>query len=253
MSDSSLAGRTALVTGGARGIGRGICLRLAQEGVKVAFNYRSNEASARETARMISEAGSTAYALQADVASREQVDAMVSEVTEHLGPIDVLVNNAGIFEFVAHDEVTPELWQRTLDTNLTGVYNVIWAVKPGMIERGFGRIVNISSIGGLRGRPNSIAYSVTKAGLIMLTKSLSEAVAEHNIRVNCVAPGLIDTDMPRLAANEEVMQQLVDATPMKRLGQPADIAKVVYFLLSDESGFITGQTIVASGGRVLLP
>ena len=148
---------------------------------------------------------------------------------------------------------TPEIWQKTLDINLTGVFNTIWAVKQGMIERQFGRIVNISSIAGVRGRPKSIAYSVTKAGVIMLTKSLSEAVAQYNVRVNCVAPGLIDTDMPRSVAPDEVMQQLVETTPMKRLGQPEDIAKVVHFLLSDESSFITGQTIIASGGRVLLP
>ena len=155
--------------------------------------------------------------------------------------------------FVGHDEITPEIWKRSLEVNLTGPYNVIWAVKQGMIKRRFGRIVNISSIAGIRGRPNSISYAVTKAGLNMLTKSVSDALAEYNVRVNGIAPGLIDTEMPRIAASEEVMAQLVEATPMKRIGQPEDIASVVYFLLSDESRFMTGQTIVASGGRVMVP
>jgi len=253
MSTPSLAGRTALVTGGSRGIGRGICLRLARAGVNVAVNYHSDEKSARETAQLVSEAGTTAHTVQADVASRDEVDAMVNEVTDQLGPIDLLVNNAGIFEFVPHDQITPELWQLTLDTNLTGAYNTIWAVKPGMLQRNYGRIVNVSSIGGIRARPNSIAYAVSKAGLIMLTKSLAEAVADHNLRINGVAPGLTDTELPRQIAGAAEMEKLVNATPMKRIGQPEDIANVVHFLLSDESAFMTGQTIVSSGGRVLLP
>ena len=253
MITSSLTGRTALVTGGSRGIGRGICLRLAAAGIKVAINYQANETAARETALMVTEAGGEAYIVQADVASREQVDAMVQEVTDHLGPIDLLVNNAGIFEYVPHDEITPELWQQTLDTNLTGVYNTIWAIKSGMLERKYGRIVNISSIGGIRARPYSIAYAVSKAGMIMLTKSLAEAVADQNVRINSVAPGLTDTELPRRAAGDDVLQKLIEATPMKRIGQAEDIANVVHFLLSDESAFMTGQTIVASGGRVFLP
>jgi len=248
MNDNTLSGRTALVTGGSRGIGRAICVRLAEAGIKVAINYRSNQAAAEETAQRVAEAGSSAYAVRANVASREEVDAMVEEVSQHLGPIDLLVNNAGIFEFLPHDELTPEIWQTTLDTNLTAAYNTIWAVKDGMIERGFGRIVNMSSIGGVRGRPNSIAYSVTKAGIIMLTKSLAEAVAPHNLRVNCVAPGLTDTEMPHSVATPEVIEELIEATPLKRIGQPEDMAKVVYFLLSEDADFITGQTISVSGG-----
>ena len=253
MTQSPLAGRTALVTGGARGIGRGICLRLAREGIKVAVNYHSSESEARETAQQIEEMGSAAYTIQADVASKQAVDAMVEEVSEQLGPIDLLVNNAGIFEFVSHDQLTLDLWQKTLDTNLTGAFNTIWAVKPSMLERGYGRIVNVSSIGGIRARPKSIAYGASKAGLIMLTKGVAEALAPHNIRVNCLAPGLTDTDLPRQVAGPEVIDELIDATPMKRIGQPEDAANAVHFLLSDESSFMTGQTIVASGGRVLLP
>ena len=253
MNTSSLTDRTALVTGGSRGIGRGICLRLASAGVKVAINYHTNETAARKTALMVAEAGAVAYTVQADVASREQVDKMVQEVADHLGPVDLLVNNAGIFEYVPHDQITPELWQRTLDTNLTGAYNTIWAVKLGMLERKYGRIVNVSSIGGIRARPYSIAYAVSKAGMIMLTKSLAEALADQNVRVNGIAPGLTDTDLPRQVAGDAVLEKLIEATPMKRIGQAEDIANVVHFLLSDESSFMTGQTIVASGGRVLLP
>ena len=253
MVEPSLSGLTALVTGGSGGIGRAICVRLAQAGIKVAVNYQSNEAKALETAALVKKAGSTACTVCADVADREQVLAMVQQITDNLGPVDLLVNNAAVFDFVGHDEITPEIWKRSLDVNLTGPYNVIWAVKQGMIERRFGRIVNISSIAGIRGRPNSISYAVTKSGLNMLTKSLSDALAEYNVRINGIAPGLIDTEMPRIAASEEVMAQLVEATPMKRIGQPEDIASVVYFLLSDESRFMTGQTLVASGGRVMVP
>ena len=140
----------------------------------------------------------------------------------------------------------------TLDINLTGCYRVTWAVKAGMIKRRFGRIVNMSSISALRARPMSIAYAVSKAGMTALTKSLAEAVAEHNIRVNAVAPGLIDTEIIK-DVDPQVRESIVANTPLGRLGQPDDIADIVLFLLSDRSRFMTGQTLVASGGRVMLP
>jgi 3-oxoacyl-[acyl-carrier protein] reductase len=225
---------------------------LAQAGARVAVNYRSSDAAAQQLVTRIESDAGVALACQADVTSEEAVSDMVTIVESALGPIDLLVNNAGIFNFVSHEETTPEQWQRTLDINLTGCYRVTWAVKAGMIQRRFGRIVNMSSISALRPRPMSIAYAVSKAGMIALTKSLSEAVAEHNIRVNAVAPGLIDTEIIK-DIDPRVRDSIVANTPLGRLGQPDDVAEIVLFLLSERSRFMTGQTIVASGGRVMLP
>ncbi len=250
--ERELAGRTALVTGGAKGIGAACCRLLAAAGAQVAVNYRSSgDAAERLVAELLSE-GAAAVACRADVTSDDAVQQMVATVESQLGPIDLLVNNAGIFDFVTHEETTPEQWQRTLDINLTGCYRVTWTVKQGMIERGFGRIVNMSSISALRARPRSIAYAVSKAGMTALTKSLAEAVAAHNIRVNAVAPGLIDTEIIK-DVDQSIVDSIVANTPLGRLGQPDDIAEVVLFLLSERSRFMTGQTIVASGGRVMLP
>lgn len=247
-----LAGRTALVTGGAKGIGGACCRLLAAAGAHVAVNYRSSAATAEQLVATIQQSGGQAMACQADVTSDDDVQAMVRDVEATLGPIDLLINNAGIFDFVSHEETTPEQWQRTLDINLTGCYRVTWAVKRGMIKRRFGRIVNMSSISALRARPMSIAYAVSKAGMTALTKSLAEAVAEHNIRVNAIAPGLIDTEIIQ-GVDPAVVDSIVANTPLGRLGQPDDIAEVALFLLCERSRFMTGQTLVASGGRVMLP
>lgn len=252
MTTPEFDGRTALVTGGGRGIGRACCLKLAQAGAAVAVNYASRADAAAETVREIQAAGGRAVALQADVSDADQVDQLVRRTQEELGPIDLLVNNAGIFEHTPHTELPAELWNRTLAVNLTGPYLVSWAVKDGMLARGWGRIVNMSSISGLRARPMSIAYAASKAGLIGLTRSLAEALAPGNVRVNAVAPGLIDTEI--IADVEQSrLDEIVESTPIRRLGQPAEIADTVMFLLSDASSFTTGQTLVASGGRVMLP
>lgn len=259
--DNDLTGRTALVTGGSRGIGRACCLTLARAGASVAVNYRSNESAAQETLRQIEcissegatgSAGARAIAVQADVSQPGDVDRMIAEVKRELGPIELLVNNAGVFDHVPHEETTFDVWRRALDNNLTSAYLVTWAVKPGMIERNFGRIVNITSIAALRGRPTCIAYAVSKAGLTSFTKSVAEALAPHNIRMNAVAPGLIDTEILD-GVEQQRLDELIAATPLGRIGRPDDIAEVVLFLLSERSRFMTGQTLVASGGRVLLP
>ncbi|MDP6444074.1 MAG: SDR family NAD(P)-dependent oxidoreductase [Pirellulaceae bacterium] len=252
MGDGEFAGRTALVTGGAKGIGRACCDALAEQGARVAINYLSSREQAERAAADIRERGGQARAFAADVSQHEQVEQLVRNVEDELGPIDLLVNNAGVFDFVAHDETTPELWRRTLDCNLTSAYLVSWAVKTSMIERRFGRIVNVASIAALRARPMSIAYAVSKAGMVALTKSLAEAVAEHGVRVNAIAPGLIQTEILD-GVDQASLDALIAATPMKRIGQPDDISDVVVFLLSDRSRFMTGQTLVASGGRVKLP
>ena len=252
MNGSDLAGRTALVTGGARGIGRACCTRLASAGVKVAINYRSSDQQARETAALVESAGSRAHVVRADVSSQDEVREMVGQVTETLGPIDLLVNNAGVIDVLSHQDTSYDVWKRTLDINLTGTFLVTWAVKDGMVERGFGRIVNMTSIAGFRARPANIPYAVSKAGVISLTKSLAQAVADQNIRVNAVAPGLIETDMAA-RLGESTRRQLVDQTPMARLGKPEEVANLVFFLLSEQSSYMTGQTIAMTGGRTLMP
>jgi 3-oxoacyl-[acyl-carrier protein] reductase len=252
MPERSFHGRTALVTGGARGIGRAIGETLAGRGARVAINYRVSRQAAQEVVDGITAAGGAAIAVRADVTDAGQVAAMVREVSERLGPVDLLVNNAAVFHLLEPGEMTPEVWKQTLDVNLTGVYQVTWAVKDSMLARRFGRIVNLSSIGGLRARPRSIAYSVSKAGIIALTRCCAEAWAGQNIRVNAVAPGLIETDMIA-GAGTQLIGKLVAETPMGRIGQPADVASAVAFLLSDDADFITGQTLVVCGGRVMLP
>lgn len=252
MSEADFEGRTVLVTGGSRGIGRACCVRLARAGARVAINYHSRETDALETARLVEEAGSEACTVQANVADEDSVAEMVSRVNDRFGPIDMLVNNAGIFEYVQHDQASLDHWKRTIDVNLTGLYIVTWAVKPQMIERKFGRIVNMSSISALRPRPYGIAYAASKAGMIAFTQSTADALVSHNIRVNAVAPGLIETEIID-DVDQPTIDRLIEQTPMKRIGTADEIADVVHYLLSEASRFMTGQTLVASGGRVMLP
>jgi 3-oxoacyl-[acyl-carrier protein] reductase len=252
MTERCFGGKTALVTGGSRGIGKAICETLARRGAGVAVNYRTRESQAAQTVADITAAGGRALAVRADVSDAGQVAAMVREVTRQLGPIDLVVNNAGVFHLLAPGEVPWEVWRQTLDINLTGAYLVTWAVKETMIERRFGRIVNVSSIAGLRPRPRSIAYAVSKAGLIAFTRSCAEAWAGYNIRVNAVAPGLINTEIIG-GAGPQLIAQLIGETPLGRIGEPDDVAAVVAFLLSEDSRFMTGQTLDVSGGRVMVP
>ena len=215
MSDQGIDGRVALVTGGSRGIGRAISQELAAAGARVAVNYRSDHDAAAETVAAIQSAGGTAIAVAADVSNEADVDRLIAEVDAALGPVDLLVNNAGIFDYGDHHETTVQLWHRTIAVNLTSAFLVSWAVKDGMIQRGYGRIVNVASIAALRPRPNSIAYAASKAGMVGLTRSLAEGVAGDGVRVNAIAPGLIETDI-LAGVDTGVLDDLVEATPMKR-------------------------------------
>jgi 3-oxoacyl-[acyl-carrier protein] reductase len=244
--------RTVLVTGASRGIGRACAIQLAQQGARVAINYRANEAAAITTREAVEATGQQAVIVQADVSKQADVERMVQQVAGELGPIELLVNNAGVFDYVGHEETSLAVWQRALDNNLTSAYLISWAVKDQMIERGFGRIVNVASIAGLEAKPKCIAYAVSKAGMISLTKSLAAALAEFDIRVNAVAPGLTETEILD-GVDQDQLDALIEATPLKRIGQVDDISEVVNFLLSERSSFMTGQTLVASGGRVMLP
>ena len=248
MAEGVFAGRTALVTGGGRGIGRAICRMLAENGAKVAINYQGNVEAARETLAAIEVAGGEAMLARADVASEQEVGRMVGDIRDRFGPVGLLVNNAGIATSDEHDEFGFEEWAGMFAVNVDGPFLTTWAVKGEMITAGFGRIVNISSLAAHLLKPNMIHYATTKAAVIAFTRHTAVALAEHNIRVNCLAPGLTDTDLAR-SGNPGMVKQLIADTPLGRMGDPSEMAAAVKFLLSEESSFITGQTITACGGR----
>jgi 3-oxoacyl-[acyl-carrier protein] reductase len=252
MASRELAGRTALVTGGSRGIGRAVCVRLAQDGARVAINYTSNEAAAREAQALVEAADAQCLLLKADVSDPDAVAAMIAEVERGLGPVDLLVTAAGIAPTEQRGAAPFETWRRIMAVNLDGTYLPIMAVKDGMIARGYGRIVCFASIAGLRPRPAMLAYGTSKAAVVAFARSCSEAFAPQ-IRINCIAPGLIDTDMPAASLDQATRQRMIDATPLGRIGRPEEMAELALFLLSERSSFITGQTCVADGGRVTLP
>jgi 3-oxoacyl-[acyl-carrier protein] reductase len=245
-------GRVALVTGASRGIGRATAIKLAHEGAGVGVHYVRSADRAETVCEEIRVLGRRAIPVQADIVDRPAIDKMVAQIEAELGPIDLLVNNAGDVGGMNFHELTPEQWDRIIAINLTGPFNVIWAVKGGMIERKFGRIVNVSSIAALAVRPNQLPYAAAKAGLIALTKSCCEPFAPHNIRINSVAPGVIETDMLR-ELSPEMVETLRSATPLGRLGEPEEMANVIAFLLSEEASYMTGSTLIASGGRILVP
>jgi 3-oxoacyl-[acyl-carrier protein] reductase len=242
----------ALVTGGSRGIGRATALQLAREGADVAISYRSRREPAEETVAAIQALGRSAICLPCDATQQDQVDHLVAQTRKQLGPIGLLAHCGAISNIATHDRLTFELWSEMIDANLHGAFRVVFAVKDEMIERRFGRIVLLSSVAALRPRANQIHYASAKAGVIALTRCCSDAFAPHNVRVNCVAPGLIDTEMAQVLSAEQI-SSIQQNTPLGRLGRPEEIAEMICFLLSERSSFTTGQTLVASGGRVTLP
>lgn len=241
--------KTAIITGSSRGIGRAVAKRLASEGYNVCINYLEREDKAEELLRELQNGGCIAVTYRADVGERSQVNKMVEATESKLGPVTLLVNNAGVAGQALFQDVTDELWDKYFSTNLNGARNTIQAVLPGMLERKSGCIINVSSIWGLHGASCEVTYSCTKHALIGLTRSLAMELAPSNIRVNCVAPGVINTDMVQVLG-KEVLEELADQTPLSRLGTPEDIANAVYFLASDEASFITGQVLVSDGGFV---
>ena len=245
-------GRIALVTGASRGIGKATAIKLANEGADVAVHYVRSAERAEAVCEQIRAIGQRAIAVQADIAARKAVNQMVEQVTGELGPIDLLVNNAGDVGDMDFDQLTPEHWDAIININLTGPFNLIWAVKDGMIARKFGRIVNVSSIAALAVRPGQLPYAAAKAGVISLTKSCCAPFARHNIRINSLAPGAIATDMLN-EVSPEMVEHLRSTTPLGRLGEPAEMANVIAFLLSEEASYMTGSTVIASGGRILIP
>ena len=237
--------RTALVTGGSRGIGAAIAQALKAQGCEVAATYAGNDEKA---AAFTKETGIKTY--KWNVADYDACKDGIAQVEADLGPIDILVNNAGITRDAPFHKMTPEHWHAVIDINLNGVFNMTHNVWGGMRERKFGRIVTISSINGQKGQFAQVNYAATKAGDIGFTKALAQEGARAGITVNVVAPGYINTDM-MATIPEKVMESIVGAIPVGRLGEASEIARCVAFLASDDAGFITGSTISANGGQYM--
>ncbi|MDV2967331.1 acetoacetyl-CoA reductase [Nitratireductor aquimarinus] len=238
--------KTALVTGGTRGIGAAIAMALKEAGYQVAANYAGNDEAA---ARFTEETGIASY--KWSIADYDACADGVGRVEVDLGPVDVLVNNAGITRDVMFHKMTPEDWRAVVDVNLNGVFNMTHQVFAGMRSRKFGRIISISSINGQKGQMGQTNYSAAKAGEIGFTKALAQEGARFNVTVNAVCPGYIATDMV-MAVPEVVREKIISQIPVGRLGEASEIARSVLFLASDDAGFVTGSTLTVNGGQYFI-
>jgi 2-deoxy-D-gluconate 3-dehydrogenase len=246
----SLAGRVALVTGASRGIGKAVAVALGAAGAAVACCARS--AQVEQTAEEIRTAGGRAQGFALDVTRRSDIDARVREIGAALGAVDILVNNAGVTLDKTSVEVRDDEWDLVLATNLTSMFRLARAVAPGMIERRRGKIINIGSMYGRIGVPRYAAYCASKAGVEALTRSLAAEWARHGIQVNCLAPGYINTDIPREAmADEGRRERLLSKVPARRIGEPEEVGPLAVYLASSASDFMTGQTVRLDGGQTI--
>jgi 3-oxoacyl-[acyl-carrier protein] reductase len=242
-----LRDQVALVTGGSRGIGRAIVKALASEGAKVGFVYKGNQAAAESLVQEVSQSGGMALALQGDVANPETASACVDRLVKEWARLDILVNNAGIIRDDLFIRLEPEAWKSVLDTNLGGVYHFCRAVAYLLMKQRRGRIINISSVVAERVNQGQTNYAASKGAINALTRALAVELASRNVTVNAVAPGFIETDMSEAVRNKagDMIRKFI---PMRRLGQPEDVARVVVFLASEESAYVTGQVITVDGG-----
>ncbi|ASR48004.1 3-oxoacyl-[acyl-carrier-protein] reductase [Paenibacillus kribbensis] len=245
-----LSGKTALVTGASRGIGRSIALALAEAGANVAVNYAGSEAAAAEVAEQIRAKGVEAITVQANVGRADEADRLIKDVIDAWGKIDILVNNAGITRDNLIMRMKEEEFDQVIETNLKGVFNCLKAATRPMMKQRSGRIINISSVVGVLGNAGQANYVAAKAGVIGLTKSSAKELASRGITVNCVAPGFIDTDMTQVLA-DDLRDSMLGSIPLARLGRPEEIANVVLFLASDASSYMTGQTLHVDGGMYM--
>ena len=245
-----LTGKTAVVTGGSRGIGRAICIELAKQGANIVVNYSGSEDKAKQVVSEIEQLGAKAIAVQANVAHSDAVDSMMKQAIEVFGTLDILVNNAGITRDNLLMRMKEQEWDDVVDTNLKGVFLCTKAVTRQMMKQRAGRIINISSIVGVAGNPGQANYVAAKAGVIGLTKTCAQELASRNILVNAIAPGFITTEMTD-SLPEELKEAMLKQIPLARLGQPEDVAKAVVFFASDQANYITGQTLHIDGGLVM--
>jgi 3-oxoacyl-[acyl-carrier protein] reductase len=247
---STLQGKVALVTGGGRGIGRAIVFALADAGATVAFTYKNSASAAEEMVRELTGKGLTVTAYQSDAAMTQEASTVVESVIKEFGRLDILVNNAGITRDGLLLRMSEEDWDRVLDNNLKSVFNFTKAACRHMMGQRAGKIVNLTSVVGIRGNAGQANYAASKAGIVGFTKSIAKEVGSRNIQVNAVAPGFVDTDMTA-ALTAEQKKALADAIPLRRTAKPEEIAAVVRFLVSPEAEYITGQVIAVDGGMTM--
>jgi 3-oxoacyl-[acyl-carrier protein] reductase len=242
-----LSGKTALITGASRGIGRATAIAMAAAGAQIAVNYRCSLDAAREVCSIVSSFGVRVQSFQADVSHDHEATRMVADVVAEFGRIDILVNNAGITRDKSFLNMTRTIWEEVLGVNLMGPFNVTHAVLPRMVGLGWGRIINVASVVGQTGNFGQANYAVTKGGLIALTMTLAREVARKGVTVNAVAPGFIETDMTKDLPTS-VLDSVKAMTPLGRLGKPEEVAAAILFLASPSASFITGQVIPVNGG-----
>ncbi len=246
-----LSGKSAVVTGGSRGIGRAIALRLAEQGADVAFSYKGNATAAAETVASIETFGRRGLGIQADVSDPESADGLIKEALAVFGKVDILVNNAGITRDDLIMRMSIDAWREVIDTNLSGAFYAIKAVTRPMLKARSGRIINITSVSGQAGQMGQANYSSAKAGLIGLTKATARELASRGITVNAVAPGFVVTELTQ-DLPEDLKAELIRRTPLGRFGETTEIASAVAFLASDEAAYITGQVLAVDGGLVMM-
>ncbi len=245
-----MEGRVALVTGGGRGIGRAIAVRLAESGTKVAVSYRTNDEAAEETARLVREAGAECELFKSDVASSDDVAALIKGVSEAFGPVEILVNNAGTTRDNIMMRMKDAQFDEVIATNLKGTYLCTRAVLRGMVRARWGRIISVSSVVGLIGNAGQANYAASKAGIIGFTKSIAREVGNRGITANTVAPGYIKTELTA-GLPEEITERVLGQVPIGRLGEPEEVAEVVAFLAGEGAAYVTGQTLAVDGGMVM--